>query len=430
MAIQDDDDLMDQDPRISTMGPPAPDSDDDDDSDDDSISSSASAAGPAPSASGAINPQVQAYLDKLKAAQAQVKQNQEGTGLASALVQLTHGIARAPGEANLQGVQAIAKNDSSPVDNLVQQESGQMDAIKGQDALDSNNPDSEVSSRVRALYKPIFEKAGLDTSSLDDMSAADIKAYAQNPLEEQDKMATSTANRNLAVQAQKDRTALLQNGKQSAADAKQAADDEKTQAQIAKDMNTLTASSRNALGTATKAKISASRLQDIVNDPNATNQDLQSAYADLNNIVSGSTTQGGTEHQAYNTIWNQLAGLQQSITGNPAAPVIPEIKQHVADVAKRMTAISDGVINQNTRAVQAGRSGWIARNPDRWQNMLDVATQAPASQSGAGASPSGGMPNPSANSAPHPQDSQAVQWAKQNQNDPRAQKILQLNGAQ
>jgi hypothetical protein len=33
-------------------------------------------------------------------------------------------------------------------------------------------------------------------------------------------------------------------------------------------------------------------------------------------------------------------------------------------------------------------------------------------------------------STPHPQDSQAVQWAKQNPNDLRAQKILQLNGAQ
>jgi hypothetical protein len=29
---------------------------------------------------------------------------------------------------------------------------------------------------------------------------------------------------------------------------------------------------------------------------------------------------------------------------------------------------------------------------------------------------------------PHPQDSAAVEWAKKNPNDPRAQKILQING--
>jgi len=41
--------------------------------------------------------------------------------------------------------------------------------------------------------------------------------------------------------------------------------------------------------------------------------------------------------------------------------------------------------------------------------------------------PSGYIDQPGA-AKPHPQDSQAVQWAKANPNDPRAAKIISLNG--
>ncbi len=169
---------------------------------------------------------------------------------------------------------------------------------------------------------------------------------------------------------------------------KQTKADNDEQEKIGKALNNLTTSGRNALGVASKARTSAQRLLEIVNDPKSTPQDMQSAYNDLNTIVSGGTSSvSGAAHQSYNNIQNDIATALSYITSNPTAVNIPEIKKHVADMTNKMITVSDGVINQNANIVKASHTGWIKKHPEEWQGLLSAASPAdvnPATSSGGG----------------------------------------------
>lgn len=301
--------------------------------------------------------------------------------------------------------------------NLTQQSAqmqNQLAQYKLADEKEKNDVNSPASLFAQSAVAGTYKQLGMaPPPGLNKLSASSIE---QSPV--LDRMLTAQST-NLTKQLIAQQRAAAMQGNQSN---KQDQLDEKTGNDISNKLNSLTASSRSALGTAAKAKVSAQRLKDIVNDPNATNQDLQSAYADLNAIVSGNTTQSGSEHQAYNTLQNDLAQKLQYITSNPHAPDITAVKQHVANVADRMSAISDNVINQNTRTIQAGRSGWISRHPDQWKSLVE-ATQ-PANEL------TNRAPQSSGSSQLSSQDKQAIDWANNNPKDPRAQQILKLHGLQ
>ncbi|HEY5236170.1 MAG TPA: hypothetical protein VIJ14_08335, partial [Rhabdochlamydiaceae bacterium] len=253
-----------------------------------------------------VNPAIQSYLNQLKQAQNQVKQNQFITGLTAAGQQLAHGISRAPGSADVSATLNAGKADTAPVENLQAQESGKVNALKTEQAMSSTDPDSEQSKAFRKSLLLVAPKiAQVYGDNFDKITASDAPQIM--------KTVDLSAQISQRAQAAKDRMDILGVSKaaqiqshQDAQDSKQSMRDEQDLAKAGKAFNSLTASSRSALGTASKAKISAQRLSDIVDNPNSTNQDLQSAYADLNNIVSGSTSISGTEHQSYNTLSNQL----------------------------------------------------------------------------------------------------------------------------
>lgn len=331
-----------------------------------------------------INPVLKAILaqkSQLQQAQEQAQNNRIGAGIAAALGQIGHGLSRSNAPVDLTGAKLLEETANQPVQDVMAQQASESKSAQAQQEIDATDPDSDQSKSFRNSLKVVAPKiANAYGDNFDHITAADapnimrtIDLSAQ--LDQRAQAAKDRADvskMNAEAKSSSAQEKLMQ--QRSAVQDKQNKQDEDTQAKISKDLNSLTASSRSALGTAAKAKISAARLSDIVADPNATNQDLQSAYADLNNIVAGSTTQGGTEHQSYNTLNNQLAQAMQYITSNPQAPNIPEVKKHVADVAARMTKISDDVVNRNTAQVQSGRSAWIKRHPDDWQNMVTAAT--------------------------------------------------------
>ena len=264
---------------------------------------------------------------------------------------------------------ALMKSSQQPMADLGEKQALAKGALQQQIAtgqatteIDKTDPNSAISKAARDFYQKTTGKPA-DAA----MSASDLQSM--DPI-----LARTFA----AQERSKDRTMMSQSGvdaKEAAQDAKQQVQDEKIQQKFSKDVSGLSQSSRSAIGKAAQAKISVNRLLDIVNDPNSTNQDLQSAYADLNQVVSGTTTMGGTEHQSYSTAFNKLADLQTYFTGNPAAPIIPAIKAHVADVANRMNKISDGVVNKHVNITSAGVSGWAERNPEAYQGILSAVGQ-------------------------------------------------------
>lgn len=157
-------------------------------------------------------------------------------------------------------------------------------------------------------------------------------------------------------------------------------------AQVAKEMNGLSASSKSALGQAATAKSQAQRLQQLLSDPNTTTQDLNTASALMNRIESGASTISGTKDQQYNTLKGTLAKGMQYITSNPQAPDVPQIKQHMIDVAQRMSVISDDVQNHQLRIVKAGHHDFFNRRPEVVNDIIgaiqgtdNTAPQAPVS---------------------------------------------------
>ncbi len=160
--------------------------------------------------------------------------------------------------------------------------------------------------------------------------------------------------------------------KQSQNDYKQQKDDENMQAKLGKVIDAQTASSRSALGAAGQAKVSIDRVLALIDNPNfsPTPQDMNSVAADINRVVSNSSSLGGAEHQQYNTLASQWANLKTLVTSSSSSVNTPEIRQHIKQVALEMQKISNNIIDSHAQAAGASYSGWIKRHPDEWRNMV------------------------------------------------------------
>lgn len=205
-----------------------------------------------------------------------------------------------------------------------------------------------------------------------DAATAQAKYLGQKPGLEQQKIA-----------AMKDRSAKATTDRQSASD-------EKEIAKASKELNGLSASSRSVIGSAERIKAGGQRMITILDDPNATPQDMQSAAADMNAMISGNATVSGTDHSSYNNLQTQFAKAVQYITSSPSAPDVPEVKQHMKDVANKIMALSDKIQEKQAGRVFAGRKAVFDRNPDARQAILDSLKDTPD----AGAAYDGSTPVP------------------------------------
>lgn len=351
------------------------DTSDTDDSDEDSSpiadtvpSSPSPSPTPAPNAPTPMDPKLASYLQNraqaLKDAQAAASSNRLLAGMGRAFGTLARGSGQVTA-ADSAAYDALDKNANAPVTDLLAKQKSEVESQSGLASMKNNDPTSPESVAAQKLLR---------SSNPGVYSQDNVKLLSSNDILGN---LSKTAELQAKINERKTEYTMKQEDRADAKEMKQSAADEKVQTLVGKDLNSLTTSGRNALGTAAKAKVAAQRLADIVSDPNATNQDLQSAYADLNQIVSGTATVSGSAHQSYNTLSNQLSDALTYITGNPQAPDIGNIKKHVLDVANRMSAISDGVIQQNTHMTKAKYSGWVQRNPDQWQGMIDQVAAAP-----------------------------------------------------
>lgn len=307
--------------------------------------------------------------------------NRAGETISNGLAPMAHR------QADNEGYKAALAQAQQPVTNILQKQQFTNQALKDSaeqqqlsNEMDRNDPNSDVSKLAVQLAQQsapgLQIKPGMTAANLDKILPG-IEKSADRQLQRQNVKAIADQN-NLTKQ-------MMNQGRQDAKDAAQQAsqekNDESTQQKFGKQLNTLSQSSRSPIGRAASAQISIKRLQDIINDPHATNEDLNNAYTDMTAVISGASPgMGAVAHNSYNTLQNQMANMKQYWTSAPQAPVMPEIKAHVGDLANRMQAISDNVINQHLGTTATSFTGWMKRHPDEARDMMRSAAGSSSDQ--------------------------------------------------
>lgn len=229
-------------------------------------------------------------------------------------------------------------------------------------AMDEQDPNSAVSKN----YRDFLAKQGLTVGP--GVTAAQVREVLLPAVDkeklQQERLQNAKDTKALGMTQINAYRALQQDNKDRADAEKNDFKDRTEGAQVAKEMNGLSSTSRSALGQATTAKVQAQRLKQLLSDPSVSNPDLNTAAALMNRIESGTATMGGAKDQQYHTLQQQLASGISYITGNPTAPDVPKIKQHMIDVADRMSKISDDVQNHQLAIVKAGHADFFKRRPE------------------------------------------------------------------
>lgn len=173
-----------------------------------------------------------------------------------------------------------------------------------------------------------------------------------------------------------------------------------------------------------------SKLKSTLSEGTVTPQRMNEAAQELGAILTGgrAAAQGTIHAQEFNTLAQQFANLQQRITGNPQDVNTPQIKKYLMDTADQMDRVTKQIarerlqtVGEPLRAAYDGNSH-VGSTLDKAYSIYGVNSNG----QGLVGQQSPGLLNQTGSA--HPQDNQAVQWAKSNPQDPRAAAILKANG--
>lgn len=251
----------------------------------------------------------------------------------------------------------------------------------------ANDPNSSISQTARGIIKMLHP--GIEnTPGFNQLGAEDLKDFTQHILESQSRLDAAKAARDTAASFKQSN---LDNA-QARISNQQDQQNQAMQDKISKEVNTLSQSSRNALGTAGRSLISADRASAILNQPTVTPQDLSSVSADISNIISGSATVSGTQHQQYNTLKQQSDNLIQQLTANPQNVDAPALKQHLQDVIGGMRKISSDVAQKNLNFVKTSHPAFAAKNPTYFEDIAKGLSDQTAAPDQSATTPSASTP--------------------------------------
>lgn len=438
----------------STVAVPTQESADNSDEDDNSESSASAApkASVNPQISKAVdsaiqNPEVRQYMkDKygfgselddaaLKAAQSTEAQDDAINLILRGGQQIGKGFAQSGAGPEFQkitsdssGLDAALKANQAPVQNilarrqgLLQDQAFQQDQMKGQ-ALQSqlqselalSDPASPESKAAQKAYLPILQKAGLDTSLLQNASANTIKTVLQQPLEFADKQKQAelihqdaVQMKNAQIEANNIQRDFNNNFKVNEFNDKLT---KGAQESFNKDPQRIAAAKANdgidsALTTLELAKTNPTAYQ-------ASNIDIAKAVVGgAGKLNAKEFTQMAQGNPALAAKYAQV--YKQLVSGT----ITPENYANGQQLLQAIKDRNNAVIEKRGQTIAGQLS---TRNHKDANSNLQTIT---------------GNPNASITSQPAasqqsltPQDQQAITWAQANPNDPRAAKILQLHG--
>lgn len=368
-----------------------------------------------------LDPVVEQYLkDKQDLADAQNKagQNRMFAGLARASAQAAHGLSTAQTPMDDSAFKTLDENANQPVTDL---QAKQAYALKGlqdmqtkiqtQAAVSGADPNSAESKQIRALYAPLFVKAGLDPTVLDSLGASDIKAYAQQPLEAIDKMKSQETQKAIQLELTRSRVQQAQENRQ-------------TQAYNATVQQLETGRGQPVVQQAERDIYAAQKANTLIaqapgGDPNKlSDAQVHMLYADIGKIAAGGQPQQSElNFITPSALVGKLSKVYSNFVNSPTPAYAGAFIQQAKQYADGLTKDAQNVITDRYNRVIGAKSSQFSGDQnamlktqyvDRFKQAADQGLKTPK------------VPN----------DSEAVTWAKANPTDPRAAKILQLNSGQ
>src|SRR5260221_4883084 len=198
---------------------------------------------------------------------------------------------------------------------------------------------------------------------------------------------------------------------------KQRQQDEKSLSQLTRQIDPYIAMRGTLIGTSAQGNARANRALKITNDSKATPKHLSAAIVDLaGKMPNGTPHDLAMRQQNYGLLYTDIANMKTYLESKPQAANQPEVQQNIRQMIKDIVSVDNDVITNNIGIVESMNSDLVGRNRKSWDSAVSKIKK---SLIGGGEA---------TGSQSHPQDSQAVAWAKANPRDPRAAKILQLNG--
>lgn len=309
------------------------------------------------------------YLQKKKAGGGEPSSpqiNNWQSNLGVALAGLGDAYAGAAGRQGGNADQALSIVQNAP--KLAQERQQYQRTLAQQSEMD--NPSSGTSKQYQSLAAQYTGKGpemfqGMSATKIANVLPIVEKAYGVNQETEAKKFAAQTsadarkemAQSNLAL-----RGAMFGE--------KQDQFNRKEFEKIIDQNNPTTGSSRTAIGQLGAANIKANRALTTLQNPMVTNQELGNVMADIASIYQGGApTSFGMSHQAYNTMYGNIQGIMQTLSGKPQDAVPNAIKQRIAGVLNDMKSVNQSVLKQNFDTIENTKKASIAPYQDEWKNF-------------------------------------------------------------
>lgn len=197
---------------------------------------------------------------------------------------------------------------------------------------------------------------------------------------------------------------------------------------LGKEANILASSGSSPLHAAAIANQRADRALTVLNNPQASSQDLNTALADLSGIF-----QGGAPHeqsigqQQYQTLQNRINEVKTFLTSQPQAANQPEVQAKIRQVIMDVKNVDNNVIQKELQFIEAKYAPYVKQDPQRWEL---IKKQALTSLEGPAAYEQHFNSAGASEIQAKLQSAQA--WLAQNPNDPQAaavrQRVASLQG--
>lgn len=266
------------------------------------------------------------------------------------------------------------------------------------------NPNSTASQFARFVMK---DKFGVDVP--DNVSASDVENYV-GPIErlESAQLMAKFRAQNFGLAQDKSVGSAIQ--------------------KLEGEVNPAKASSRSPLGKSALTVDQAQRLEVLLNsqtDPNNfTQRDIYEMASGIDNMLrNGNVSQTGTEHLIPKTAMGKLSSIEEYITNQVHGANAGDFVNRYKDLISREKEANSALVKKyQAQAINAAGSQPIFQKYGK--------DQLKSFANGYGFDESGKELQKQENtqSNAHPQDQQAIQWAKDHPDDPRSQTILKANG--
>jgi hypothetical protein len=139
--------------------------------------------------------------------------------------------------------------------------------------------------------------------------------------------------------------------------------------------NPIVAPRGSLLNTAGQVNASADRSLVTLNKPIVTVQDMNGVAHDIARIMSNaSATDKAAHEQNYGTVYSDLMGLVQKVTGRPQDAVPTKIVDEMRRKINEMKQVDNRIIYDNLRSAEVTYQGLKKSDPKRWKEYVDSIT--------------------------------------------------------